>query len=80
MPESPAIRVSHIETPSPSAEFEQSSLGEGGTAGRPNAISDALEGLCAETLVSRATRDRSAAALRATSEERVSHGQHRNRQ
>jgi CO/xanthine dehydrogenase Mo-binding subunit len=68
MPETPAIRVIPIETPPPYAEFEQSSLGEGGAAGRPNAISDALEGLCAETLVSRATPDRIAADLRAASE------------
>jgi hypothetical protein len=65
-PEIQAIRVIPIETPSPYAEFEQSSLGEGGAAGRPNAISDALEGLCAETW-SRATPDRSPSSGRQAS-------------
>ncbi len=64
----PGIRVIHMETPSPYTRFGQKGIGEGGAIAPPaaitNAINDALKGLGAEILVSPATPDRIAAAIR----------------
>src|SRR5260370_37386051 len=65
----PAIRIIHMETPSPYTRFGQKGLGEGGAIAPPaaiaNAINDALKGLGAELLVSPVTPDRIGAAIRA---------------
>ena len=57
--ETPAIRIIHMETPSPYTTFGQKGLGEGGAIAPPaaitNAINDALKGLGAELLVSPVT-------------------------
>jgi aerobic carbon-monoxide dehydrogenase large subunit len=54
--EVPAIRIEHMETPSPYTRFGQKGLGEGGAIAPPaaitNAINDALSDLGAELLVS----------------------------
>jgi carbon-monoxide dehydrogenase large subunit len=72
--EVPAIRVIHMETPSPYTRFGQKGLGEGGAIAPPaaitNAINDALKGLGAELLVSPVTPDRIVAAVRAASANR----------
>ena len=51
-PEIPAIRIEHMETPSPYTRFGQKGIGEGGAIGPPaaiaNAINDALAPLGAE--------------------------------
>ena len=51
-PEIPAIRIEHMETPSPYTRFGQKGIGEGGTIGSPaaiaNAVNDALAPLGAE--------------------------------
>ena len=69
--EVPAIRIIHMETPSPYTCFGQKGLGEGGAIAPPaaitNAINDALKGLGAELLVSPVTPDRVVAAVRAAS-------------
>jgi carbon-monoxide dehydrogenase large subunit len=69
--EVPAIRIIHMETPSPYTRFGQKGLGEGGAIAPPaaitNAINDALKGLGAELLVSPVTPDRIVAAIRAAS-------------
>jgi carbon-monoxide dehydrogenase large subunit len=48
-PEMPAVRIDHMETPSPYTRFGQKGLGEGGAIGPPaaiaNAINDALKDL-----------------------------------
>ena len=50
--EIPAIRINHMETPSPYTSFGQKGIGEGGAIGPPatiaNAINDALKGLGVE--------------------------------
>jgi carbon-monoxide dehydrogenase large subunit len=50
--EVPAIRIDHMETPSPYTEFGQKGLGEGGAIGPPaaiaNAVNDALRSLGVE--------------------------------
>src|SRR6185437_1736862 len=50
--EVPAIRVDHMETPSPYTEFGQKGIGEGGAIGPPaaiaNAVNDALRPLGVE--------------------------------
>jgi aerobic carbon-monoxide dehydrogenase large subunit len=70
-PEIPTIQIIHMETPSPYTRFGQKGLGEGGAIAPPaaitNAINDALKGLGVEILVSPATPDRIAAAIRAAS-------------
>jgi carbon-monoxide dehydrogenase large subunit len=47
--EMPAVRIEHMETPSPYTRFGQKGLGEGGAIGPPaaiaNAINDALKDL-----------------------------------
>jgi carbon-monoxide dehydrogenase large subunit len=67
--EVPAVRIIHMETPSPYTRFGQKGLGEGGAIAPPaaitNAINDALKGLGAELLVSPVTPDRIVAAIRA---------------
>jgi carbon-monoxide dehydrogenase large subunit len=67
--ETPAIRIIHMQTPSPYTRFGQKGLGEGGAIAPPaaitNAINDALKGLGAELLVSPVTPDRIVAAIRA---------------
>jgi carbon-monoxide dehydrogenase large subunit len=72
----PAIRILHMETPSPYTRFGQKGLGEGGAIAPPaaitNAINDALKGLGAELLVSPVTPDRIVAAIRAANAD--SHG------
>jgi carbon-monoxide dehydrogenase large subunit len=54
--EVPAIRVAHMETPSPNTRFGQKGIGEGGAIAPPaaigNAINDALSGLGVEITVS----------------------------
>ena len=51
-PEIPAIRIEHMETPSPYTRFGQKGIGEGGAIGPPaaiaNAVNDALSGLGTE--------------------------------
>ena len=51
-PEIPAVRIQHMETPSPYTRFGQKGIGEGGAIGPPaaiaNAINDALAPLAAE--------------------------------
>jgi carbon-monoxide dehydrogenase large subunit len=68
-PEVPAVRIIHIETPSPYTRFGQKGLGEGGAIAPPaaltNAINDALKGLGAELLVSPVTPERIVAAIAA---------------
>jgi carbon-monoxide dehydrogenase large subunit len=65
----PAVRMFHMETPSPYTRFGQKGLGEGGAIAPPaaiiNAINDALKGLGAELLVSPVTPDRIVAAIAA---------------
>jgi carbon-monoxide dehydrogenase large subunit len=67
--EVPAVRILHMETPSPYTRFGQKGLGEGGAIAPPaaitNAINDALKGLGAELLESPVTPDRVIAALHA---------------
>jgi carbon-monoxide dehydrogenase large subunit len=50
--EVPAIRIEHMETPSPYTEFGQKGIGEGGAIGPPaaiaNAVNDALHALGVE--------------------------------
>jgi carbon-monoxide dehydrogenase large subunit len=57
--EMPAVRIIHMETPSPYTTFGQKGLGEGGAIAPPaaitNAINDALKDFGAELLVSPAT-------------------------
>jgi carbon-monoxide dehydrogenase large subunit len=69
--EVPAIRIIHVETPSPYTRFGQKGLGEGGAIAPPaaitNAINDALKEVGAELLESPATPDRIVAAIRAAS-------------
>ena len=66
----PAVRIFHMETPSPYTRFGQKGLGEGGAIAPPaaitNAINDALKGLGAELLVSPVTPDRIVAAIAAS--------------
>ena len=61
--EVPAIRIEHMETPSPYTEFGVKGLGEGGAIGPPaaiaSAINDALRRLGAEVCASPMTRDAS---------------------
>ncbi len=67
--EVPAIRIIHMETPSPYTRFGQKGLGEGGAIAPPaaitNAINDALKEVGAELLESPVTPDRIVAAIRA---------------
>ena len=69
--EVPAIRVIHMETPSPYTRFGQKGIGEGGAIAPPaaitNAINDALKGLGVELLVSPVTPDQIVAAVRTAS-------------
>ncbi|MBV9970776.1 MAG: xanthine dehydrogenase family protein [Xanthobacteraceae bacterium] len=68
----PAVRIFHMETPSPYTWFGQKGLGEGGAIAPPaavtNAINDALKGVAAELLVSPVTPDRIVAAIAAAKE------------
>jgi carbon-monoxide dehydrogenase large subunit len=65
--EVPAVRILHMETPSPYTRFGQKGLGEGGAIAPPaaitNAINDALKGLGAELLESPVTPGRVMAAI-----------------
>jgi len=65
--EMPAIRIIHMETPSPYTKFGQKGLGEGGAIAPPaaitNAVNDALKGLGAELLVSPVTPRRVVEAI-----------------
>jgi len=65
--EVPAIRIEHMETPSPYTEFGQKGLGEGGAIGPPaaiaNAINDALRPLGVEIAETPITPRRLMAAL-----------------
>ena len=60
--EVPAIRIEHMETPSPYSRFEQKGLGEGGAIGPPaaiaNAVNDALAPLGVEVDKLPITRER----------------------
>ncbi len=66
--EMPAIRIIHMETPSPYTKFGQKGLGEGGAIAPPaaitNAVNDALKGLGAELLVSPVTPRRVVEAIK----------------
>ncbi len=66
--EVPAIRVEHMETPSPYTRFGQKGIGEGGAIAPPaaiaNAVNDALKGLGVELLVSPITPRLVAQAIR----------------
>lgn len=68
-PEVPAIRIEHIETPSPYTEFGQKGIGEGGAIAPPaaivNAINDALAPLGVEITESPVSPKRLLAALAA---------------
>ena len=68
----PAVRIFHMETPSPYTWFGQKGLGEGGAIAPPaaitNAINDALKSFGAELLVSPVTPDRIVAAIAAAKE------------
>jgi carbon-monoxide dehydrogenase large subunit len=65
--EIPAIRIEHMETPSPYTEFGVKGIGEGGAIGPPaaivNAINDALRPLGAEINESPATPRRIVSAI-----------------
>jgi aerobic carbon-monoxide dehydrogenase large subunit len=65
--EVPAIRIEHMETPSPYTEFGQKGLGEGGAIGPPaaiaNAVNDALRPLGVEIAETPITPRRLMAAL-----------------
>src|SRR5262249_28035163 len=65
--EMPAIRIIHMETPSPYTKFGQKGLGEGGAIAPPaaitNAVNDALKEMGAELLVSPVTPRRVVEAL-----------------
>ena len=65
--EMPAIRIVHMETPSPYTKFGQKGLGEGGAIAPPaaiiNAVNDALKGMGAELLVSPVTPRRVVEAI-----------------
>jgi carbon-monoxide dehydrogenase large subunit len=67
--EVPAIRIEHMETPSPYSEFGQKGIGEGGAIGPPaaiaNAINDALRPLGVEIRETPITPRRLMAALEA---------------
>jgi carbon-monoxide dehydrogenase large subunit len=67
--EVPAVRIIHMETPSPYTRFGQKGLGEGGAIAPPaaitNAVNDALKGLGVELLVSPVTPLRVVEAIRA---------------
>jgi carbon-monoxide dehydrogenase large subunit len=69
--EVPAIRIEHMETPSPLSLFGQKGIGEGGAVAPPaaiaNAVNDALKDLGVELLESPITPRRILAALAATS-------------
>jgi aerobic carbon-monoxide dehydrogenase large subunit len=69
--EVPAIRIEHMETPSPYSEFGQKGIGEGGAIGPPaaiaNAINDALGPLGVEIGETPITPRRLMAALAAAS-------------
>ena len=69
--EVPAIRIEHMETPSPYSEFGQKGIGEGGAIGPPaaiaNAINDALRPLGVEIGETPITPRRLMAALAAAS-------------
>ena len=66
-PEVPAIRIGHIETPSPYTEFGQKGIGEGGAIAPPaaivNAINDALHDMGVEITESPVSPKRLLAAL-----------------
>ena len=68
-PEIPAIRLYHMETPSPYTEFGQKGIGEGGAIGPPaaiaNAVNDALGDLGAELCETPITPRRVLAAIAA---------------
>ncbi len=67
--EVPAIRIEHMETPSPYSEFGQKGIGEGGAIGPPaaiaNAVNDALRPLGVEIGETPITPQRLMAALAA---------------
>jgi carbon-monoxide dehydrogenase large subunit len=67
--EVPAVRIDHMETPSPYTEFGQKGLGEGGAIGPPaaiaNAVNDALSPLGVEIGETPITPRRLLAAIRA---------------
>jgi len=68
-PEVPAIRIDHIETPSPYTEFGQKGIGEGGAIAPPaaiaNAINDALRDMGVEVTESPVSPRRLLAAIAA---------------
>jgi carbon-monoxide dehydrogenase large subunit len=72
--EVPAVRIEHMETPSPFTEFGVKGIGEGGAIAAPaaiaNAVNDALRPLRAELLVSPITPQRIVAARMARQRER----------
>ena len=47
-PEIPAVRIEHMETPSPYTRFGQKGIGEGGAIGPPAAIANAINDALAE--------------------------------
>jgi carbon-monoxide dehydrogenase large subunit len=65
--EVPAVRIEHMETPSPYTTFGQKGIGEGGAIGPPaaiaNAVNDALKGLGVEITQVPITPERLLAAL-----------------
>jgi carbon-monoxide dehydrogenase large subunit len=65
----PAIRIEHMETPSPLSTFGQKGIGEGGAIATPaaiaNAVNDALRDLGVEVLESPITPRRLLAAIAA---------------
>jgi carbon-monoxide dehydrogenase large subunit len=67
--EMPAVRIIHMETPSPYTRFGQKGLGEGGAIAPPaaitNAVNDALKEVGAELLVSPVTPRRVMEAIKA---------------
>ena len=76
--EVPAIRIEHMETPSPLTRFGQKGIGEGGAIAPPaaitNAINDALKSEGAELLQSPVTPRRIFAALAAARRTREGRG------
>ncbi|MBS7545875.1 xanthine dehydrogenase family protein [Ancylobacter oerskovii] len=74
--EMPAVRIDHIQTPSPNTRFGQKGIGEGGAIAPPaalgNAINDALKGLGVELSMSPMTPRRVRAAVAAAREGAVS--------
>jgi carbon-monoxide dehydrogenase large subunit len=74
----PAIRIDHIETPSPLSYFGAKGMGEGGAIAPPaaiaNAVNDALRDLGVEMLESPITPRRLLAAIAAASRAKIDCG------